>query len=112
MNEPNPVVFVVDDDSSVRIAIESLLTSVGLKVRSFASAPEFLGSPPTDAPSCLVLDLNLPGTSGLDLQRALAGRDPPLPIVFISGNGDIPTSVRAIKAGAVEFLPKPFRAED
>jgi RNA polymerase sigma factor (sigma-70 family) len=109
--DPGSVVFVVDDDASMREAIESLLRSAGLAVRSFSSALEFLARPPHDAPACLVLDVRLPGASGLDLQRELAERDP-LPIVFITGHGDIRTSVRAMKAGAVEFLPKPFRDED
>lgn len=112
MGEPNATVFVVDDDGGVRAAIESLLRSVGFVVRSFGSAREFLARPPSDALACLVLDIRLPGASGLDLQRELAELDPSLPIVFISGHGDIPMSVRAIKAGAVEFLPKPFRDQD
>jgi RNA polymerase sigma factor (sigma-70 family) len=95
----------------MRDAIESLLRSAGLTVQSFSSALEFLARPPHHAPACLVLDVRLPGASGLDLQRELAERDP-LPIVFITGHGDIRTSVRAMKAGAVEFLPKPFRDED
>lgn len=109
--DPSSVVFVVDDDASMRAAIESLVRSSGLSVESFSSALEFMARPPSDAPACLVLDVRLPGTSGLELQRELAERDP-LPIVFITGHGDIRTSVRAMKAGAVEFLPKPFRDED
>lgn len=112
MAHPPPIVFVVDDDPAVRQALESLLRSAGLTAQSFASAREFLDSAPTDAPACVVLDVNLPGTSGLDLQRELTGRDPALPVIFITGYGDIPTSVRAMKAGAVEFLAKPFRDED
>ncbi|MGD9765855.1 MAG: response regulator transcription factor [Candidatus Binatia bacterium] len=112
MAHPPPIVFVVDDDPAVRQAVESLLRSAGITAQSFASAREFLDSAPTDAPACVVLDVNLPGTSGLDLQRELTGRDPALPVIFITGYGDIPTSVRAMKAGAVEFLAKPFREED
>ncbi len=112
MGDASPVVFVVDDDASVRKAIESLLRSVRIAVRSFGSAREFLASPPTDGPACLVLDVHLPGLSGLDLQRELAARGSSLPIVFITGHGDIPMSVRAMKAGAVEFLPKPFHDQD
>jgi FixJ family two-component response regulator len=107
-----PVVFVVDDDASVREAVEGLLRSAGLQARSFGSAQEFLGEAQFDALACLVLDLWLPGTNGLDLQRELAERHPGLPIVFISGRGDIRMSVRAIKAGAIEFLPKPFHDQD
>jgi FixJ family two-component response regulator len=107
MNSESPVVFVVDDDHRVREALYSLISSVGLRVAVFGSASEFLESERPDAPACLVLDLQLPGTSGLDLQQQLLNRDTP-PIVFISGHGDIPSSVRAIKAGAIEFLSKPF----
>jgi RNA polymerase sigma factor (sigma-70 family) len=110
--QPGSVVYVLDDDASVRGAIESLLRSVDTEVRSFASPREFLDRPPCDATACLVLDVRLPGTNGLDLQRELAEREPGLPIVFITGHGDIRMSVRAIKAGAVEFLPKPFRDQD
>jgi FixJ family two-component response regulator len=107
-----PVVFVVDDDASVRDALSSLIRSVGLRVQTFASAPEFLRHARPDAPACLVLDVRLKGLSGLDLQRELGEHDERIPIIFISGHGDIPMSVRAIKAGAVEFLPKPFRDQD
>ncbi len=103
------VVFVVDDDRSVRESLRRLLSSVGLAVRVFPSAQAFLDAERTDTPGCLVLDVRLPGLSGLDLQRELARRDIALPIVFLTGHGDIPMSVRAIKAGAVEFLTKPFR---
>jgi FixJ family two-component response regulator len=106
------VVFVVDDDASVRAALDSLFRSVGLVVRSFGSAQEFLSEPPADGPACLVLDVRLPGMSGLDLQRQLNERDTALPIVMITGHGDIPMTVRAIRAGAVEFLSKPFRDQD
>jgi FixJ family two-component response regulator len=111
MNSDEPIVFVVDDDYRVREALSSLIASVGLRVAAFGSAAEFLESEKPDAPTCLVLDLELPGTSGLELQRELAAGDGP-PIVFITGHGDIPSSVRAMKAGAIEFLPKPFREED
>ena len=107
MNSDSPIVFVVDDDHRVREALSSLISSAGLRVAVFSSAAEFLESKRPDAPACLVLDLQLPGMSGLELQQQLSGGDTP-PIVFISGHGDIPSSVRAIKAGAVEFLPKPF----
>jgi FixJ family two-component response regulator len=112
VSEPAAVVFVVDDDASVRAALESLFRSVGLVVRSFGSAQEFLSEPVADIPACLVLDVRLPGMSGLDLQRELAERDPALPIIVITGHGDIPMTVRAMRAGAVEFLPKPFRDQD
>src|SRR5262245_38547204 len=108
----NPIVFVVDDDPSVREALQSLMRSVGLEVRAFASPQEFLASARPDAPSCLVLDVRLPGRSGLDFQRELAETGGALPIIFITGHGDIPMSVRAMKAGAVEFLTKPFRDQD
>src|SRR4030088_1924845 len=105
-------VYVVDDDASVREAVESLLRSAGLSVRTFASAHEFLASPRAEVPSCLVLDVHLPGLNGLDLQRELARADIHMPIIFLTGHGDIPTSVKAIKAGALEFLTKPFDGED
>jgi FixJ family two-component response regulator len=107
-----PVVFVVDDDASVRAALDSLFRSVGLAVRSFASAQEFLSDSLTDGPACLVLDVRLPGMSGLDLQRRLAERKTALPIVVVTGHGDVPMTVRAMRAGAVEFLCKPFRDQD
>jgi FixJ family two-component response regulator len=109
---PGPVVFVVDDDASVRAALDSLFRSVNLVVRSFGSAQEFLSEAPTDGPACVVLDVRLPGMSGLDLQRQLAERDATLPVIIITGHGDIPMTVRAMRAGAVEFLPKPFRDQD
>ena len=112
MSGSGSVVFVVDDDASVRAALDSLFRSVGLVVRSFGSAQEFLSEPPADGPACLVLDVRLPGMSGLDLQRQLNERDTALPIVMITGHGDIPMTVRAIRAGAVEFLSKPFRDQD
>ena len=109
---PAPVVFVVDDDPSVRSSLKFLISSVGLQVESFDSAETFLTKKPSDAPSCLVLDVRLRGLSGLDFQRELAARNVHIPIVFITGHGDIPMSVRAMKAGAVEFLTKPFRDQD
>jgi RNA polymerase sigma factor (sigma-70 family) len=107
-----PVVFVVDDDPSVRSSLKFLLSTVGLHVESFESADTFLHKNPPDVPSCLVLDVRLPGLSGLDFQRELAARKISIPIVFLTGHGDIPMSVRAMKAGAVEFLTKPFRDQD
>jgi FixJ family two-component response regulator len=112
MNEQDPIVFVVDDDESVREALASLLRSAGRRVETFASAKTFLESNLPDVPSCLVLDVRMPGLSGLDLQKRLTEINTQVPIIFITAHGDIPTSVRAIKAGAVEFLTKPFRDED
>jgi RNA polymerase sigma factor (sigma-70 family) len=112
MIEGNPTVFIVDDDASVRDALKRLLRSVGLRCELFGSAQEFLRYRRPDLPSCLVLDVRLPGTSGLDLQRQLADAEIQIPIIFITAHGDIPMSVRAMKAGAVEFLPKPFRDQD
>jgi len=112
MQDEQAMVFVVDDDESVRESLESLLRSVGLRVAAFASAQEFLASPRDDVTSCLVLDLRLPGQSGLDLQKRMTELKIQIPIVFITGHGDIPTSVRAMKAGAVEFLTKPFGDQD
>jgi len=112
MSNVAPVVFVVDDDPSVRRAIQRLVESVGLQVELFASAQEFLRSERPDAPSCLVLDIRLPGISGLDFQRQLAEANIHIPIIFITAHGDIPMTVRAMKAGAVEFLTKPFRDQD
>ena len=107
-----PTVFVVDDDDLVRAAIQGLLKSVGLKADTFGSTQQFLSSKRLDGPSCLVLDVELPGVSGLDFQRELASAGIPIPIIFITGHGDIPMSVKAMKSGAVEFLTKPFRDED
>ena len=107
-----PVVFVVDDDPSVRSSLKFLLSSVGLQVESFDSADALLQRKLPDAPSCLVLDVRLRGLSGLDFQRELAARNCHIPIIFITGHGDIPMSVRAMKAGAIEFLTKPFRDQD
>jgi FixJ family two-component response regulator len=109
MGDDTAVVFVVDDDTGVRDAIRSLLASIGLEVRTFESAAEFLGSKRPEVPACLVLDVRLPGLSGLDLQRELVQSRASIPIVFITGHGDIPMSVQAMKGGAVEFLTKPFR---
>ena len=106
-----PLVYVVDDDEGIRNSLESLIRSVGLSVQTFASAQEFLGTK-RKAAGCLVLDVRLPGLSGLDLQSELIREEVHTPIVFITGHGDIPMSVRAMKAGAVEFLTKPFREED
>jgi FixJ family two-component response regulator len=107
-----PVVYVVDDDDSVRTALSSLIRSVGLRVETFASASEFVAEKRTESPSCLILDVRLPGVSGLDFQTELAKANASIPIIFITGHGDIPMSVRAMKAGAVEFLTKPFRDQD
>src|ERR1700733_3924395 len=108
----NPVVYVVDDDEGVRNSLDSLIRSFGLSVQTFASAQDFLRAKRQTAPGCLVLDVRLPGLSGLDLQSELARAEIHTPIVFITGNGDIPMSVRAMKAGGVEFLTKPFRDQD
>jgi FixJ family two-component response regulator len=110
--EDDPVVFVVDDDAGVRDAIASLLKSVGLRSEASASVAEFLARPRHAGPSCLVLDVRLPGMSGLEFQRQLADSDQPIPIIFITGHGDVPMSVEAMKAGAVEFLTKPVRGHD
>jgi len=107
-----PIVFVVEDDSSMREALIDLITSIGFLVEPFKSAREFLEHRRGDAPACLVLDVRLPGPSGLDLQRELVRTETPIPIIFITGHGDIPMSVRAIKEGAVDFLTKPFRDQD
>jgi DNA-binding NtrC family response regulator len=112
MNESDPLVCVIDDEPSVRKGLSNLLRSAGLKVQTFASAKEFLIDPPREGPSCLVLDVKLPGISGLDLQEELANGAAQIPIIFLTGYGDIPMTVRAIKAGAIEFLTKPFRDED
>jgi len=105
-------VFVIDDDSAIRKALASLIRSVGVQVELFASAQEFLQAKRTRVPSCLILDVRLPGISGLDFQRTLADANDPIPLIFITGHGDIQMSVRAMKAGAVEFLQKPFRDQD
>jgi FixJ family two-component response regulator len=108
MSDGEPIVFVIDDDESIRSSLGRLLRMTGLRVETFASAQEFLRYARPDVPSCLILDVSMPGLNGLELQSMLARTDGDAPIVFITGHGDIPTSVRAIKAGAVEFLPKPF----
>lgn len=107
-----PIVFVVDDDPAVRRSIKHLVESAGLRVELFGSAEEFLGSERPSVPSCLVLDIRLPGIGGLDLQRELAEANIQIPIIFITAHGDIPMTVRAMKAGAVDFFPKPFRHQD
>ncbi|MGA0530332.1 response regulator transcription factor [Hansschlegelia sp. KR7-227] len=112
MTEPGSVVYVIDDDAAVRASLESLLKSVGQDVRTFASTKTFVLADPPVASACLVLDVRLPGQSGIEFQRELALAGAGLPIVFISGHGDIPMSVAAMKAGAVEFLTKPFRHQD
>ena len=112
MPEPDAIVLVVDDDVSVREALGSLIRSAGLRVETFASAQEFLARARADAASCLVLDVRLPGLSGLDLQKRMAELNLETPIVFITGHGDVPTSVKAMKAGALEFLIKPFADRD
>jgi FixJ family two-component response regulator len=111
MNPDDPIVFVVDDDYRVREALSRLISSVGLRVAAFGSASEFLESEKADAPACLILDLELPDVSGLELQQELVAGPAP-PIVFITGHGDIPSSVRAMKAGAIEFLSKPFGEQE
>jgi DNA-binding NtrC family response regulator len=112
MSEADAVVFVVDDDPAIRDALTSLLRSVGLAVETFGSAQQFFNRPPSDGPACLVLDVQLPGLSGLDLQQELARGHAPIPIIFITGHGDIPMTVRAMKAGAIDFLTKPFHDQD
>ena len=111
MSNATPIVFIVDDDVSVRESLEALISMEGWKAECFASAPDFLARPRVETPSCLILDVNLPELSGLDLQKQIAGERLDMPIIFITGYGDIPMTVRAMKAGAVEFLTKPF-AED
>ena len=112
MKRAESLVFVVEDDASMRNALKNLLRSVGLEARLLTSAQEFLESDRPDVPSCLILDVRLPGRSGLDLQRELSAANIHIPIIFITAHGDIPMSVRAMKAGAVEFLTKPFRDQD
>ncbi len=112
MSAEASIVFVVDDDRSVRESLRRLITSVGMTVEVFPTAQAFLSAPRPNAPACLVLDVRLPGLSGLDLQQELANTNATLPIIFLTGHGDIPMSVRAMKAGAIEFLTKPFRGQD
>jgi FixJ family two-component response regulator len=112
MTENRPIVFVVDDEPAICLSLQRLVRSVGLEAQTFPSAQEFLGAKRPDGPGCLVLDVRLPGLSGLDLQQELLDAKVDLPIVFITGHGDIPMTVRAMKAGAVEFLTKPFRDQD
>ena len=112
MSEPDAIIFVVDDDVSVRDALGSLIRSAGFRVETFASARKFLARGRANAPSCLVLDVRLPGLSGLGLQKRMAEVNLEVPIIFITGHGDVPTSVRAMKAGALEFLTKPFADQD
>ena len=112
MQESEAIVFVVDDDVSVREALEGLTRSAGLRVETFASAREFLARPRADLPSCLVLDVRLPGLSGLDLQKRMAEVNLEIPIIFITGHGNVPSAVQAMKAGALEFLTKPFTDRD
>ena len=112
MTDEQPIVFIVDDDASVRDAVADLLRSVGLRAESFKSAEEFLQAKRPDAPGCIVLDVRLPGPSGLEFQRTLIESRIDLPIIFVSGHGDIPMSVRAMKSGAIEFLTKPFHEQE
>src|SRR5580704_15513702 len=112
MNESDPIVFVEDDDASVRDAVKRLIVSVGLRVQTFGSTGEFLSSKRPEAPACLVLDVRLPDVSGLELQRDLSAANVHIPIIFITGHADVPMTVRAMKAGAVEFLTKPFRGQE
>ena len=112
MTKIDSIVYVIDDDPSIREAISSLIRSVGMSVQAFGSAKEFLASTRPNAPACLVLDVRMPGLSGLELQRELTEAGINIPIIFITGHGDIPMSVRAMKAGAMEFLTKPFRDQD
>jgi FixJ family two-component response regulator len=112
MKEPEPIVFVIDDDALIRDGIRSLVKSVGLRVETFASAQDFMLAKRPDAPACLILDVRMPGLNGLDLQRNLNAANIYIPIIFITGHGDIPMSVRAMKEGAQEFLTKPVRGQD
>src|ERR1700684_4249314 len=112
MPDANATVLVVDDDPNLRASVGRLLQSLGLDAQLFASIPDFLKSDPPDGPTCLVLDVRLPGRSGLDLQRELAAANIQIPVIFITGHGDIPMSVQAMKGGAIEFLTKAFRDQD
>jgi FixJ family two-component response regulator len=112
MSDASPIVLVIDDDPDLRASVGRLLRSLGINVQLFASISEFLKSDQPDCPTCLVLDIRMPGQSGLDLQHELAGSNREIPIIFITGHGDIPMSVQAMKKGAIEFLTKPFRDQD
>src|ERR1700674_4678197 len=112
MPDANSTVLVIDDDPDLRVSVGRLLGALGLDAQLFASISDFLKSDPPDGPTCLVLDVRLPGQSGLDLQRELAAADRSLPIIFVTGHGDIPMSVQAMKGGAIEFLTKPYRDQD
>jgi FixJ family two-component response regulator len=112
MKEPDPIVFVIDDEALIRDGIRGLVKSVGLRVETFASAQDFMLAKRPDAPACLILDVRMPGLNGLDLQRKLSEANIYIPIIFITGHGDIPMSVRAMKEGALEFLTKPVRGQD
>ena len=112
MKKIDPIVYVVDDDAAVREAIKNLLESVGMQVQTFVSGAEFMARAPAEAPSCLILDVRLPGMSGLEFQRELTAAGVEIPIIFITGHGDIPITVQAMKAGAVDFLTKPFREQE
>lgn len=112
MKKIDPIVYVVDDDAAVREAIKNLLESVGMQVQTFVSGTEFMARAPAEAPSCLILDVRLPGMSGLEFQRELTAAGVEIPIIFITGHGDIPITVQAMKAGAVDFLTKPFREQE
>jgi FixJ family two-component response regulator len=112
MREADPIVFVIDDDALIRDGIKSLIKSIGLRVEAFDSANDFMLAKRPDAPACLILDVRMPGLSGLDLQRQLGEADIHIPIIFITGHGDIPMTVRAMKEGALEFLTKPVRGQD
>ena len=112
MSASGPIVYVIDDDEAVRLAVKDLLESVGMRAETFASGRDFLQAPRPDTPSCLVLDIRLPGESGLEFQRSLQAARVEIPIIFITGHGDIPMTVQAMKAGAVDFLAKPFRDQE
>jgi FixJ family two-component response regulator len=112
MSDTDPIVFVIDDDAAIREAVKKLISSVGLRVETFGSTQEFLAAKRPEAPACLVLDVRLPDVSGLEFQRDLSQANITLPIIFITGHADVPMSVRAMKAGAVEFLTKPFRGQE
>lgn len=112
MDKETPIVYVVDDDKAMRESLDSLIRSIGFRVSAFASGTEFFNAKRDGAPSCLILDVRLPGLGGLDLQRELNRAGVDVPIIFITGHGDIPMTVKAMKAGAIEFLTKPFREQD